>query len=79
MVAFTELGVDNVYTLEASLAGKSPRHFGAVDLMCVGRDLARALAIVQVSLQMYFVCMTPPHTHTDFLTYIALSVCPSVV
>ena len=49
MVAFTELGVDNVYTLEASLAGKSPRHFGAVDLMCVGRDLARALAVVQVS------------------------------
>jgi hypothetical protein len=50
MVAFTELGIDTVFTLEASLAGKAPRHFGALDLMNIGRDLGRAIAVVQPSM-----------------------------
>lgn len=39
MVAFTEMGVDCVYTVEASLAGKEPDHFGAHDLIHLGREL----------------------------------------
>jgi len=39
MVAFAELGVDCVYTIEASLAGKEPFHFSAHDLLQLGREI----------------------------------------
>lgn len=50
MVAFTELGVDCVYTIEASLAGKEPYHFGAADLINFGRELSCCLLTVYPSL-----------------------------
>ena len=50
MVAFTELGVDCVYTIEASLAGKEPYHFGAGDLINLGRELSNSLLTLYPSL-----------------------------
>ena len=51
MVNFIELGVDCVYTIEASLAGKGPYHFSAGDLqdfgMSVGLALKECLSLVK--------------------------------
>ena len=43
MVNFIELGIDCVYTIEASLAGKSPYHFSAIDLQNFGKSVGLAL------------------------------------
>ena len=50
MVAFTELGVDCVYTIEASLAGKFPYHFSAGDLINLGREMCTGLLTIYPSL-----------------------------
>ena len=43
MVMFMEFGVDCVYTVEASLAGKPPLHFGIHDLMTFGKDICEGI------------------------------------
>jgi hypothetical protein len=43
IVNFIELGVDCVYTIEASLAGLQPNHFGAHDLIRFGSHICRGL------------------------------------
>jgi hypothetical protein len=43
MVTFLELGVDCVYTIEASLAGKSPLHFSVHDLIAFGEDICKGI------------------------------------
>ena len=44
MVAFTEIGIDCVYTLEASIAGKDPiGHFGVDHLLQAGKDVCIAI------------------------------------
>jgi hypothetical protein len=43
MVNFIELGIDCVYTVEASLAGLCPNHFGPYDLVNFGRDICKSL------------------------------------
>lgn len=50
MVAFTELGVDCVYTFEASLAGKAPFHFSASNLLDLGRNMCSGLLTIYPSL-----------------------------
>ena len=43
MVAFTELGIDCCYTIEASLAGKKPYHFSIQNLMDIGKNICCSL------------------------------------
>lgn len=43
MVAFTELGIDCCYTIEASLAGKGAFHFSVGDLMEMGENVCQGL------------------------------------
>lgn len=43
MVTFLELGVDCVYTIEASLAGKAPLHFSVHDLIAFGSDICEGI------------------------------------
>lgn len=50
MVTFLELGVDCVYTIECSLAGKYPHHFTAQDLLKFGSELGLGLVEVYPSL-----------------------------
>jgi hypothetical protein len=50
MIAFTELGVDCVYTIEASLAGRNPYHFGVHELLQMGRDIAISILSSYASL-----------------------------
>lgn len=39
IVAFTELGIDCVYTVEASLAGSDCIHFGPQELLRMGHSI----------------------------------------
>lgn len=39
LVAFTELGIECAYTLEASLGGKEPQHYSVHDLQALGKDV----------------------------------------
>jgi len=43
IVNFIELGIDCVYTIEASLAGLQPTHFGAHDLSRFGEHICKSL------------------------------------
>ena len=43
VVSFLELGIDCVYTVEASLAGKMPNHFDVFDLMEFGSCICECL------------------------------------
>lgn len=46
LVAFCELGIDCVYTVEASMAGLHPRHFFPADLLSLGQALCCTLISV---------------------------------
>lgn len=41
LAAFLEMGIDNAYTLEASMAGDAEDHFTAQDLYDFGEQLGR--------------------------------------
>lgn len=50
IITFTELGIDCVYTIEASLAGKFPSHFTAFDLLSLGKELSKGFTAAYHSL-----------------------------
>ena len=67
MVAFLELGIDCVYTIEASLAGKGNKHFSVQDLVGFGESMCFAFLEIYPSVALH-ACKLPyaPHLAHSF-------------
>lgn len=67
MVAFLELGIDCVYTIEASLAGKGNKHFSVQDLIGFGESMCFSFLEIYPSVALH-ACKLPyaPHLAHSF-------------